>query len=104
LGDKYVCVEKLKYSIPFDLTIPLLGIYLEKKVSLLLVAHTHNPSYSGGRDQEAHGLKPAPANTLSRKNPSQKRAGGLAQDVGPEFKPQYHPPTHKVVIQVAKNM
>jgi hypothetical protein len=23
------------------------------------------------------------------KNPSQKRAGGVAQSVGPEFKPQY---------------
>jgi hypothetical protein len=23
------------------------------------------------------------------KNPSQKRAGGMAQSVGPEFKPQY---------------
>jgi hypothetical protein len=28
--------------------------------------------------------------TLSQKNPSQKRAGGAAQGVGPEFKPQYH--------------
>jgi hypothetical protein len=28
--------------------------------------------------------------TLSRKNPSHKRAGGLAQGVGPEFKPPYH--------------
>jgi hypothetical protein len=27
--------------------------------------------------------------TLYRKNLSQKRAGGVAQDVGPEFKPQY---------------
>jgi hypothetical protein len=27
--------------------------------------------------------------TLSRKNPSQKRAGGVAQGIGPEFKPQY---------------
>jgi hypothetical protein len=27
--------------------------------------------------------------TLSLKNPSQKRAGGVAQLVGPEFKPQY---------------
>jgi hypothetical protein len=27
---------------------------------------------------------------LSRKNPSQKRAGGVAQGVGPEFKPQNH--------------
>jgi hypothetical protein len=27
--------------------------------------------------------------TLFQKNPSQKRAGGVAQDVGPEFKPQH---------------
>jgi hypothetical protein len=27
--------------------------------------------------------------TLSRKNQSQKRAGGVAEGVGPEFKPQY---------------
>jgi hypothetical protein len=27
--------------------------------------------------------------TLSQKNPSQTRAGGVAQGVGPEFKPQY---------------
>jgi hypothetical protein len=24
----------------------------------MLVAHTYNPSYSGGRDQEDHGSKP----------------------------------------------
>jgi hypothetical protein len=28
--------------------------------------------------------------TLSQKHPSQKRAGGVTQGVGPEFKPQYH--------------
>jgi hypothetical protein len=28
--------------------------------------------------------------TLSQKNPSQKRAGGVAQGEGPEVKPQYH--------------
>jgi hypothetical protein len=28
--------------------------------------------------------------TLSRKNPSQKRASKVAQGEGPEFKPQYH--------------
>jgi hypothetical protein len=27
--------------------------------------------------------------TLSRKNPSQKRTGGVAWGVGPKFKPQY---------------
>jgi hypothetical protein len=28
--------------------------------------------------------------TLSQENSSQKRAGGVAQDVDSEFKPQYH--------------
>jgi hypothetical protein len=28
--------------------------------------------------------------TPSQKKSSQKRAGGVAQGVGPEFKPQYH--------------
>jgi hypothetical protein len=30
------------------------------------VVHTYNPSYSGGRDQEDHGLKPAPDKQFSR--------------------------------------
>jgi hypothetical protein len=47
------------------------------------VAHACNPSYSGGRDQEYLGSE------LSQKDPSQKRAGRVAQGVGPEFKPQY---------------
>jgi hypothetical protein len=28
------------------------------------VAHAYNPSYSGGRDQEDHGSKPAQGNSL----------------------------------------
>jgi hypothetical protein len=56
------------------------------------VAHACNPSYSGGRDQEDHGLKPAQAN--SSQDPISKiatpnTAGGVAHGVGPEFKPQY---------------
>jgi hypothetical protein len=38
-------------------------------------------------------LKSAQANSSGRpslKNPLQKRAGGVAQGVGPEFKTQYH--------------
>jgi hypothetical protein len=57
------------------------------------VAHTCNPSYSGGRDQEDYGSNPAGqivCETLSQKNPSQTRAGGVALGVGPEFKPQNH--------------
>jgi hypothetical protein len=50
----------------------------------------NNPSYSGGRDQEDHGLKPAWANSsrdpVSKKY--KKRAGGVAQGIIPEFKPQ----------------
>jgi hypothetical protein len=57
------------------------------------VAQAYNPSYSGGRDQEDHGLKPAGANSLRdpilKKTLSQKRAGGVAQGAGPEFKLQY---------------
>jgi hypothetical protein len=35
--------------------------------------------------------------TLSQKNPSQKRVGGVAQGEGPEFKPQYHKKKKKQV-------
>jgi hypothetical protein len=58
------------------------------------VAHSYNPSYSGGKDQEDHGSKPARANSSTRpylkKKPLQKRSGGVAQGSGPDFKPQYH--------------
>jgi hypothetical protein len=63
--------------------------------------HASNPSYSElGRDQKDCVLKPAWANTLSRKNPSQKRAGGVTQGVGPEFKPtlQKKPPKNYKLI------
>jgi hypothetical protein len=49
-------------------------------------------SYSGGRDQRDLGSKQAPANGLRNpilKKKSQKRAGGMAQGVDPEFKPPY---------------
>jgi hypothetical protein len=58
------------------------------------VAHACNPSYSVDRDQEDHNLKPARPNSsqdpISKKNSAQKRAGEVAQGVGPEFKPQHH--------------
>jgi hypothetical protein len=58
------------------------------------VAHACNPSYSGGRNQEDCGLKPAQANSFTRpylkKTLHKKRDGGVTQGVGPEFKPQYH--------------
>jgi hypothetical protein len=57
-----------------------------------VVAHACNPSYSEGRNQEDHSSKPAQANNYQdpiSKNPSQKRAGGVAQGEGLEFKCQY---------------
>jgi hypothetical protein len=59
----------------------------------VLVVHAYNPSYSGGRDQEDLGSKPAQAN--SSRDPIlkisiTKSTGGVAQGVGPEFKPQYY--------------
>jgi hypothetical protein len=63
------------------------------------MAHVYNPSYSGGRGQEDCGSKPVLANSLSdlcqKKKKSQKRAGGMAQDLGLEFKPQYHKKQNK---------
>jgi hypothetical protein len=54
--------------------------------------HACNPRCSGGRAQEDHGWKPGQEivrEALSRKTHYKNRAGGVAQDVGPEFKPQY---------------
>jgi hypothetical protein len=55
------------------------------------VAQACNPSYSGGKNQEDHSSKPTGTvrETLSQNNPSPKRAGRVAQGVGPEFNPQY---------------
>jgi hypothetical protein len=49
------------------------------------VAHAYSPSYSGGKEQEDCGAKPAWAPHLEKK-PMTKRVGGVAQGVGPEFK------------------
>jgi hypothetical protein len=55
-----------------------------EKQSQALVAHTCNPSYSGGRDQEDPGSKSArensPRDPIS-KNPTQNRAGRVTQVV-----------------------
>jgi hypothetical protein len=58
----------------------------------VLVAHTCNPSYSGGREQEDHGLKPA--GTTSSQDPISKtlhksQAGGVAQGEGPAKKKEF---------------
>jgi hypothetical protein len=52
------------------------------------VAHSYNPSYSGGRNQEDSGSKPAWAN--SSQDPISKTLGRVAQGEGPKVKPQYH--------------
>jgi hypothetical protein len=59
----------------------------------VLMAHTCNPSYSGGRNEEDPSSKPDWENSSwdpISKIPNTRRAGGVAQGVGPEFKPQYH--------------
>jgi hypothetical protein len=56
--------------------------------SQALVAHAYNPSFLAGRDEEDYCWKPAlhiVRETLSQKNPPQKRAGGVTQGVGLEF-------------------
>jgi hypothetical protein len=62
-----------------------------------------NPSYSGGRDQKDQGSKPAQANSSRDpilKKLSQKRAGGVAQSVGPVLTPKQSPSTtHKKKVR-----
>jgi hypothetical protein len=54
------------------------------------VVHACNPSYSGGKDQEDRGLKSTSLqDSYLEKTHHKKRAGGVAQGVGPEFKAQY---------------
>jgi hypothetical protein len=62
----------------------------------VLVTHECNPNYSGDKDQEDHGLKPAQTNSLQDpvlEKILHKEKGwwsdGVAQGEGPEFKPQY---------------
>jgi hypothetical protein len=51
-------------------------MFKTRKMSRALVAHACNPSYSGGRDKEDHGLKPAWANSsqdaISKKSITKK--------------------------------
>jgi hypothetical protein len=71
-------------------------------VTLLQICHIL-PSYSGGSDQEDHSSKPAWANSSRDpilKKPSQKRAGGVAQGVDPEFKPQHHKKKKKSYLEL----
>jgi hypothetical protein len=61
------------------------------------VAHDSNPSYSKGRDQRTtvqSQLRQIVCETQSRKK--KKRAGGVTQGVGPEFKPQYSNNNNKI--------
>jgi hypothetical protein len=65
------------------------AVVKRNKASWVLVAHACNPSHSGGSQFEASLDKQFMRPYLKDK-PSHKRAGGVAQDIGPEFKPQYH--------------
>jgi hypothetical protein len=57
------------------------------------VSHTCNSSYSGGKDQEDRGLKPAQANSsqdpIKKKKKISKKSWWVAQGVDHEFKSQY---------------
>jgi hypothetical protein len=65
----------------------------EKSKIFSTVLDACNLSYLGGRKQEDHCSKPARANSSVRpylkKTHHRKRADGVAQGIGPEFKTQY---------------
>jgi hypothetical protein len=59
----------------------------------MLVAYAYNPSYSGSRDKKDLSSKQPWADSsqdpISKKPITKIRAGGMAQGVGHELKPQY---------------
>jgi hypothetical protein len=57
-------------------------------VGQVLLARTCHPCYSGGRDQRDH-IRSQFLRPYLEKTHDNKRAGGVTQGVGPEFKPQY---------------
>jgi hypothetical protein len=66
------------------------------------MAYTCNSNYSGGRDQENQGSKPAQADDSRdpiSKKPNTKKGCGVAQGVGHEFKPP-NPKTNKLMLNV----
>jgi hypothetical protein len=66
------------------------NIYIRKEDSWVLVTHACNPSYWGGRRIAVPSqLRQIVLQDPISKKPSQKRAGGVAQGEGLEFKPQY---------------
>jgi hypothetical protein len=70
------------------------------------VAHNCNPRYSGGRNQEDCSLKPIWANSsrnpISKKTHRKERAGGVARDIDPEFKSQYHKKIKIFTVEIIK--
>jgi hypothetical protein len=98
---KYLLIQTRGYLV-FRVPIPTENQILhQEKPGQALVAHACNPSFSVGRDQEDCGSKIAWANSLqdpiSKKHITKKRVGGVAQGIGPEFKPQYQQKKEKPV-------
>jgi hypothetical protein len=65
---------------------PRKTVFKNGTFSQVLVAHACNPNYSRGRDQEDLSLKPT--RQIVWETLFKNRAVGVAQDKGPEFKPQ----------------
>jgi hypothetical protein len=65
----------------YSIVILLVFLYFKSMEGWVLVAHTCNPSYSDGSDQEDHGSKPAQANCSpdSYLKNSQHTKKGLAE-------------------------
>jgi hypothetical protein len=79
--DSLLSPRRESSSVPYNnrensLYIPTLISYLP---SWALMAHSCNPSYAGGRDQEDGGLQKIVAETLSPIIEFKKRAGRLTQ-------------------------
>jgi hypothetical protein len=87
-------LRKLKTELLYDPGIPLLAIYPYYKI--IARCRGLKPIILATQEAEIRriSVRSQPGQivhkTLSQKNLSQKRTGGVAQGVDPEFKPQHH--------------
>jgi hypothetical protein len=93
IGEKTASSTNGSGKLDIYMYIPITQPMQKMNSSCVLVAHSCNPSYSGGRDLGGLQLEVRAGQivhkTLSQKHPSQKRDGGVAQGINPEFRSQY---------------
>jgi hypothetical protein len=63
------------------------------------VGQAYNPSYSGGRDQEDHGLRPAQVKSSQDSMSTNEKLGMVACVCHPSYAGRINTPTYYIAVQ-----